>query len=93
MPLSYDFKKMMRARAQADPKFRLALLRRALLRTYMNATVGFHDLERRTHTLAKSVMRKLGPKGSRSMQNRSNFLSALQSGEGVRFSVSTSKLG
>ena len=49
MPLSYDFKKMMRARAQADPKFRLALLRRALLRTYVNATVGFHDLEMRTH--------------------------------------------
>ena len=30
MPLSYDFKKMMRARAQADPKFRLAVLREAV---------------------------------------------------------------
>lgn len=66
---------------------------KALLRTYVSATVGFHDFEMGTHILAKSLMCKLGAKGSRSMQNRSNVLSALQGGEGVRFSVQTPRLG
>jgi hypothetical protein len=51
-----------RARAQTEPEFRHALLRevieciingdlatgKAMLRDYVNATVGFHDLEKRT---------------------------------------------
>src|SRR5258708_32249922 len=60
MPLTHDFKETIRARAQRDPDFRQALLReavecvingdletgKAVLRDYVNATVGFQDLER-----------------------------------------------
>ena len=59
MPLTHDFKKTIRARAQTDQKFRQALLReavesylngdlesgKAVLRDYVNATVGFQALE------------------------------------------------
>ncbi len=62
MPLTHDFKETIRARAQRDPEFRHALLReaveciingdletgKAVLRDYVNATVGFQKLEKRT---------------------------------------------
>jgi DNA-binding phage protein len=65
---------------------------KAELRDYVNATLGFQDLEKRTHIPAKSLMRMLGPKGSPSAENLSTILTALQRKEGVRFSVSTSDL-
>jgi DNA-binding phage protein len=58
----------------------------------VNATVGFQDLEKRTHIPAKSLMRMLGPKGSPSAENLSNILTVLQRTEGVRFSVYTAEL-
>jgi len=107
MPLTHDFKETVRARAQAEPEFRQALLReaveciingdlatgKALLRDYVNATVGFGELERRTHIPVKSLMRMLGPKGSPSAENLSIILTALQRTEGVRFSVETAESG
>ena len=92
MPLTHDFKETIRARAQRDPKFRHALLceavecvingdfatGKAVLRDYVNATVGFPDLEKRTRIPAKSLMRMLGPKGSPSAANLSSILTALQ---------------
>src|SRR5580693_3875907 len=70
MPLTHDFKETVRARAQRDPDFRQALLReavecvingdlptgKAVLRDYVNATVGFQNLEKRTRIPAKSLM-------------------------------------
>ena len=102
MPLAHDFKETIRARAQRDPNFRQALLReavecilnggletgKAVLRDYVNATVGFQGLERRTQIPAKSLMRMLGPKGSPSVVNFSNILTALQKSEGVHFELS-----
>jgi DNA-binding phage protein len=102
MPFTQDFKETIRARAQCDPAFRQVLLReavecilngdletgKAVLRDYVNATVGFHDLERRTRIPAKSLMRMLGPKGSPSAANLTNILTALQKTEGVRFELS-----
>ena len=78
MPLTHDFKETIRDRAQRDAKFRHALLReavesylngdletgKAVLRDYVNATLGFQELEERTEIPAKSLMRMLGPKGS-----------------------------
>jgi DNA-binding phage protein len=107
MPLTHGFKETIRARAQTEPEFRHALLREAIecmingelatgkaaLRDYVNATVGFQALERRTGIPAKSLMRMLGPKGSPSAENLSAILTALQRTEGVRFSVSTSGAG
>src|SRR5262245_50038939 len=102
MPLTHDFKETIRARAQREPKFRRALLReavdcvlsddletgKAVLRDYVNATLGFQDLEKRTHIPAKSLMRMLSPKGSPSAANLASILSALQKTEGVRFELS-----
>ena len=102
MPLTHDFKETIRARAQRDPDFRQALLReaiecvingdlatgKAVLRDYVNATLGFQHLERRTRIPAKSLMRMLGPKGSPSAANLSSILTALQQTEGVQFQLS-----
>jgi hypothetical protein len=102
MPLTHDFKETIRARAQRDPDFRQALLceaaqcfingdlatGKAVLRDYVNATVGFQDLERRTSIPAKSLMRMLGRKGSPSAANFFAILAALQKTEGVRFELS-----
>lgn len=102
MPLTHDFKETIRARAQRDPKFRQALLREAVecilngdlatgksvLRDYVNATVGFLDLEKHTQIPAKSLMRMLSPKGSPSVANFSSILTALQRTEGVHFQLS-----
>ncbi len=101
MPLTHDFKETIRARAQHDAKFRRALLTeavgciingdletgKAVLRDYVNATVGFQDLERLTRIPAKSLMRMLGPKGSPSAANLSRIISALQKTEGVTFEL------
>ncbi len=101
MPLTHNFKQTIRARAQRDPDFRHALLReaveciingdldtgKAVLRDYVNATVGFQDLEKQTQIPAKSLMRMLGPKGSPSAANLAGILSALQRTEGVRFEL------
>ena len=101
MPLTHDFKENIRARAERDVDFRHALLReavecvikgdlatgKAVLRDYVNATVGFQDLEKRTRIPAKSLMRMLGPKGSPSAANLSSILVALQKAEGVEFEL------
>jgi len=101
MPLTHDFKETVRARAQRDPIFRKGLLReavecilngdlttgKAVLRDYVNATVGFQGLEKRTDIPAKSLMRMLGPKGSPSAANLSSILAALQKSEGVHFEL------
>jgi DNA-binding phage protein len=102
MPLTHDFKETIGARAQRDAGFRHALLReaiecvingdlatgKAVLRDYVNATVGFQNLEKRTQIPAKSLMRMLGPKGSPSAVNLSCILTALQKTEGIRFELS-----
>jgi hypothetical protein len=68
MPLTHDFKETIRERALCDPDFRQALLReavecvvngdlatgKAVLRDYVNATVGFQKLEKRTRIPARA---------------------------------------
>ena len=105
MPLTHDFKETVRARARRDRQFRQSLLREAVecilngdldtgktvLRDYVNATVGFQDLEKRTLIPSKSLMRMLSPKGSPSAANLSKILTALQISEGVRFKLALKK--
>ena len=102
MPFTHDFKETIRARAHRDQDFRQALLceavecvingdlatGKAVLRDYVNATVGFQDLEKRTRIPAKSLMRMLGPKGRTSAANLSSILTVLQKTEGVQFELS-----
>ena len=99
MPLTHDFKQTVRARAARDQAFRRALLReaveliisgdlqtgKAVLRDYVNATVGCPNLEARTDIPTKSLMRMLSPKGSPSAKNLTVIMAALQKSEGVSF--------
>ena len=77
MPLTREFKET-QARIKADRKYRKELLRegiecllggdldtgKAILRDYINATIGFEELSRRTKRPAKSLMRMLVPSGN-----------------------------
>jgi DNA-binding phage protein len=101
MPLTRDFKETIRDRAERDPKFRKELLREALeemlsgkiavakaiLRDYINATVGFTRLAEATKIPSKSLMRMFGPAGNPRAENLFEVVSFLQHREGVRFKV------
>jgi hypothetical protein len=101
MALTKDFRETIRERAQKEPKFRKALLReaielllsgdektgRAILRNYINATVGFRQLEEATSIPANSLMRMFGPNGNPSARNLFGVLAHLQAQEGVNFEI------
>ena len=104
MALTRDFKETTRARAQRDPAFRRALLREALeamlegdvdtgkavLRDFINATVGFETLGARTRIPPKSLLRMFGPRGNPQARNLFEVVAFLQKEEGVRLSVGAS---
>ena len=102
MPLTRDFKATVQARIERDPKFRKELLRegvecllsgdldtgKALLRDYINATIGFEELSRLTKLPAKSLMRMLGPNGNPQARNLFEVIGHLQRAEGLQFELS-----
>ena len=104
MPLTRDFKETIRARSERDPKFRKELLRegveamlagdvataKAILRDYINATVGFEKLAKVTGTPSKSLMRMFGPKGNPRANNLFAVIGQLQRVSGVRLAVASS---
>jgi DNA-binding phage protein len=99
MPLTRDFKKAIAERAARAPEFRNELLRegvecmiagdvatgRAILRDYINATVGFADVSKATSISAKSLMRMLGPRGNPRARNLFEIVAYLQQREDLRF--------
>ncbi len=101
MPLSRDFKTTVRERIQRDPKFGEELFReamerllageletaKAILRDYINATVGFQKLSDLTHRPAKSLMRMLSPKGNPQARNLLEVIGRLQEQEGLALRV------
>ncbi len=105
MALTRDFKDTVKARAERDPKFRAALLTeaveqmlsgdvdtgKAVLRDYINATVGFERLARETGTPAKSLMRMFGPKGNPRADNLFAVISRLQKVSGLRLGVAVAR--
>jgi hypothetical protein len=105
MPLTKDFKETVRERLQRDPKARKALLAeaiecllsgdvdtgKAVLRDYINATIGFDELSDRTHTPSKSLMRMLGPKGNPQARNLFEVIAQLQRAEGLHFELSVKR--
>jgi DNA-binding phage protein len=105
MPLTRDIKETVKARAQRDPAFREALLTeaaeqllagdletgKAVLRDYINATVGFEKLARATGTPPKSLMRMLGPRGNPRARNLLNVLAKLQRVSHVRLAVAAGR--
>jgi hypothetical protein len=61
---------------------------KAILRDYINATIGFEKLSRLTGRPATSLMRMLGPRGSPQARNLFEVISQLQRIEGVHFELS-----
>jgi DNA-binding phage protein len=92
MALTREFKETVKARAERDPAFREALLTeaveqllagemedgKAVLRDYINATVGFEKLAKATGTPPKSLMRMLGPRGNPRARNLLTVIGKLQ---------------
>jgi len=105
MPLTREFKTTVKARAERDPVFREALLTeavelllsgeietgKAILRDYINATVGFERLAKETGTPPKSLMRMLGPNGNPRANNLLTLISALQQLSGLQLEVVTAR--
>jgi DNA-binding phage protein len=103
MVLTRSFKATVQARAQRDPAFRDALLiegieallagdvdtGKAILRDYINATVGFGRLAEVTGTESKSLMRMLGPKGNPTAKNLLAIVGHLQRASGISLQVRT----
>ena len=64
---------------------------KALLRDYINATVGFERLARETGTPSKSLMRMLGPNGNPRASNLLSVISALQQASGLHLAVAAAR--
>lgn len=106
MPLSRNFKETVKARAERDPEFRAALLGeameafiageadvgKALIRDYINATVGFENLGQAVKIDPKNLMRMFGPRGNPQLMNLSSVLRELERREGLRFRVEPERL-
>lgn len=102
MPLTREFKETVQARVRSDRKYKKELLRegvecllagdldtgKEILRDYINATIGFEELSRRTKRPAKSLMRMLGPSGNPQARNLFEVIRHLQRAEGLHFELS-----
>jgi DNA-binding phage protein len=105
MALTRDFKETVQARVRRDPAFREALLQegvqsllvgdvetgKAVLRDYINATVGFEELGRLTGKPSKSLMRMFGKQGNPQARNLFEIIGYLQEREGIRLEVRTAR--
>ena len=101
MALTRAFKQTVQARVASDPAFKLALLTeslsallegdldtgKAVLRDYINATVGFETLAKATGTSSKSLMRMFSPSGNPSASNLFAVLRHVQEKSGVTLHV------
>ncbi|MFC1681225.1 transcriptional regulator [Pseudomonadota bacterium] len=106
MVLTKDFKESIQARAQRDPAFRKALLQegiecllagdmdtgKAVLRDYINATIGFEELSKVFGKSSKSLMRMFGPRGNPQASNLFAVIGFLQEQEGVHLEVKAHKV-
>ena len=106
MVLTRQFRATVQARAQRDARFRRALLTeainellardfgagKALLRDYINATLGFEQLGADIGRPAKSLQRMLGPSGNPTAGNLIGILKALQEHEEVTITVRLSRV-
>ncbi len=101
MALTRDFKETIKTRIEHDPAFREELLKegiecllvgdmdtgKAILRDYINATIGFDALGTVTAKSPKSLMRMFGPKGNPQARNIFEIIAHLQKKEGIQFKV------
>jgi len=101
MALTRSFKETVQARVASDPAFKQALLTeglnallegdldtgKAVLRDYINATVGFEALAEATGTPPKSLMRMFSRRGNPSASNLFAVLREVQAKSGVTVQV------
>jgi hypothetical protein len=96
-----NFKETIQARIERDPTFREELLKegvecllagdietgKAVLRDYINATIGFQELSGLTAKSPKSLMRMFGPSGNPQARNLFEIIGCLQKREGLHLKV------
>ncbi len=101
MALTRDFKETIHARVERDPAVREELLKegvecllsgdvdtgKAVLRDYINATIGFEELGDLTDKSPKSLMRMFGPKGNPQARNLFEIIGYLQKHDGIHLTV------
>jgi len=101
MVLTRDFRKTEQDRAKRDPAYREAMLTeavdsflsgdvevgKAMLRDYINATIGFEALSQQIGKPSKSLHRMLSPTGNPKTNNLFEILRFLQRNEGVELVV------
>jgi DNA-binding phage protein len=104
MVLTRSFKDHIKAKIQTDPEYRAALFKeavqtliegdvgtaRAVLRDFINATIGFAALAKATRIPPKSLMRMFGPSGNPTAANLSEVIRVLQKKTGVHLEVRAS---
>jgi DNA-binding phage protein len=105
MVLTRNFRETVAKRIQSDAGFRRALLieavesllagdlvtGKALLRDYVNATLGFEALAEILGKDSKSIHRMLSPKGNPRAENIFAIIKVLQDNDDVRLRVKISK--
>jgi|SRR5665213_3134932 len=101
MALTREFRQTVQERVRKDEKFRRGLLRdaieaflaaeaalgREILRDFINATVGFPALARKTGIHVKTLHQMFGPKGNPTATNLFHIINCLQEQEGVQLRV------
>ena len=102
MPLTKLFKDTVKARIKRDPAFAAALfqealsaffegdsaLGKALLRDFVNSTIGFEGLAHALNKPSKSLHRMLAPSGNPTMENFFQVIHVLQKNEGINIELS-----
>jgi hypothetical protein len=101
MTLTRSFKETVLSRIERDAEFRDALLLegvecllsgdvdtgKAVLRDYINATIGFENLGEATNTPPKSLMRMFSQSGNPQARNLFAVISHLQTRSGIHLEV------
>ena len=103
MSLTRHFKETIQARIERDPTFREELLKegvecllsgevdtgKAVLRNYINATIGFQELGGLAKKSPKSLMRMFGTNGNPQARNLFEIIGHLQKREGFHLRIHT----
>lgn len=105
MALTKHFKETVAARVQKDAGFRRALLTeavetflsgdidtgKAILRDYINATIGFETLAKKLKKDSKSIHRMLGADGNPRADNIFSIFKILQDADNISLQVKVDK--
>ncbi|HZC15336.1 MAG TPA: transcriptional regulator [Caulobacteraceae bacterium] len=105
MALTRSFRETVQARAQRDAAFREALLTeaidallagdvetgKAVLRDFINATIGFERLAQETKVPPKSLMRMFSRSGNPNARNLFGVIGELQKQSGVQLHAQSVK--